>query len=68
MNAFLVTFQGSPSQLYFTLCYVTTFLLKTPLDGYWQLLNLLWPESCRVMFVCGSKIQAIKKKCNENFI
>ena len=37
-------------------------------DGYRQLLNLLWPEPCRVMFVYGSKIQDIKRKCSENFI
>ena len=37
MNTFSVTFQGSSSQVYFILCYVTTFFFKTPLDGYWQL-------------------------------
>ena len=42
------------------LCYITTFF-KTRLDGYWKLLNLLWPEPCRVMFVYGSKSQGIKK-------
>ena len=54
MNAFLVTFQGFLSQLWQP-------FFKTPLDGYWQLLNLLWPEPYRVMFVYLSKIQDVKK-------
>ena len=42
--------------------------LKTPLDDFWQLLNLFWPEPCRVVPICGSKIKDIKKKYSENFI
>ena len=34
----------------------------TPLDGYWQLLNLFWSEICRFISVYGSKIQNIPKK------
>ena len=37
------------------------FSFKTSLVGYWEILNLLWSESCRVMFVYGGKIQNIKK-------
>ena len=44
------------------------FSFKTSLVGYWEILNLLWSEPCRVMFVYGGKIQNIKKKCSENFI
>ena len=48
---------------------MSQLLFKTPLDGYWQLLNLFWPEPCSVMSVYRSKIQGFpKKKCSENFI
>ena len=48
---------------------MSQLLFKTPLDGYWQLLNLFWPEPCSVMSVYGSKIQGFPpKKCSENFI
>ena len=47
--------------------YVTAFL-KAPLDDYWQLLNLLWPEPCRIMSLCGSKILDIKGKFSRNLI
>ena len=48
---------------------MSQILFKTPLDGYWQLLNLFWPESCSVMSVYGSKIQDFPQKiCSENFI
>ena len=55
IKAFLVTFQRSSSQLQNS--YATKKLFsKRPLDGYSQLLNLLWPEPCMVMFVYGSRI------------
>ena len=65
MNTFLVTFQGCLHLVVKQLHYITAFF-KTPLDGYWQLFNLLWPEACRVMFVYGR--YRYKKKCSENFI
>ena len=41
---------------------------KTAVDGYWQLLNLLWPEPCRVMLVYESKMEDIKKKCRKTLL
>ena len=50
-----------------SVCYLTAFYKKTPFDGYWQLLKLLWPETCRVMSVSRVRYR-ISKKCNKNFI
>ena len=36
--------------------------VKKPLDDYWQLLNLLWPELCKVLHMLTEVRYRISKK------
>ena len=65
MNVFLGTFQKFSSQ---NSCSTEQLFFNAPLNHNWQLLNLLWPEPCRVMSNYGSMIQDIKKSLGKTLL